>query len=359
MSLIQSMRDIGRPVVYYARLARFFGSVNASILFSQLAYWQDRTSSPLGVFKSSDELLEETGLSYREQVTARKHLTSKGYLVETHKRLEHKIFYRLDFDLIDAAFGEWSKRHFPNCGKRSSPNDESAVRGLRMAQFVNSTEMTTEMTFIESPRTPLGGDEPDGSQGDVFPNLDDFVDLEELVGQENPAPVLQPTSAPMPGSTALPYVAQAPVVLPPSAGSACTTADAACQTLRAAGISDALRGNPKLTALLAAGATLPEFLDAAQRAVAAGSPRFSYALGIVANERKRAIELQAQLQHGGLPAKPERATFAQAQADLARSTVPSRPGRDPTLERIEADAARAAPPPPEIRARIDALRGAA
>lgn len=140
------MRDVGRPVVYYPRLARFFGSINASILFSQLAYWQDRTNSPIGIYKTAEELEEETGLSYREQVTARKHLASKGYLIETHKRLEHKIFYRLDFDAIDSAFGEWTDRHFPNCASSSSPNDESAVRGERFAQPVISTESTTEST---------------------------------------------------------------------------------------------------------------------------------------------------------------------------------------------------------------------
>jgi flagellar biosynthesis GTPase FlhF len=146
MSLIQSMRDAGRPVAYYPRLARFFGSVNASIFFSQLAYWQDRTNNPLGTYKTTEEWEEETGLSYREQVTARKHLATHGFLVETHKRLEHRVFYRLNFDTIDVAFGEWTKRHSPNCATSNSPNDESAVRGVRIPQFVSKTETTAETT---------------------------------------------------------------------------------------------------------------------------------------------------------------------------------------------------------------------
>ena len=146
MSLIQSMRDVGRPLAYYPRLSRFFGSVNASIFFSQLAYWQDRTDNPMGVYKTAEEWEDETGLSYREQVTARKHLTEQSFLVETHKRLEHRVYYRLDFDAIDAAFGEWTKRHFPNCAFRSSPNDENAVRGMRFPQSVSKTETTSETT---------------------------------------------------------------------------------------------------------------------------------------------------------------------------------------------------------------------
>ncbi len=171
MSLIQSMRDVGRPMAYYPRLSRFFGSVNASIFFSQLAYWQDRTDSPLGTYKTSEEWEEETGLSYREQVTARKHLVAKGFLIETHKRLEHRVFYRLDLEAIDAAFGEWTKRHFPNCAFRSSPNDENAVRGERFPQFVNSTETPTE-TPTET--TGERGERAQAPAAPTFPKLDDF-----------------------------------------------------------------------------------------------------------------------------------------------------------------------------------------
>jgi hypothetical protein len=197
----------------------------------------------------------------------------------------------------------------------------------------------------------------------VFPNLDDYVDLDDLVpGFE---PVAEPQAAAQTPAQA-PAVAQevepAAIVLPPSAGSACTSAGSVCLTLKAAGIADVAPGNPKLKALLDAGATLPEFLDAAQRAVAAGNPRFGYTLGIVTGERRRAAELAAQLHTGALPAKAkaaDRPTFAQAQADIARSTVPGREGRDPTLARLEADAARAAPMPPEVRARLSALRRSA
>lgn len=232
---------------------------------------------------------------------------------------------------------------------------------------VTAQETETE-TETESPLPPTGG-EPVGSEGAVFPNLDDYVDLDELpeadeLSRELPAPAsttgaveaaaaaehpLQPAAA---GE-------QAAIVMPTSAGAACTSAGSACLTLKAAGIADVAPGNPKLKALLDAGATLPEFLDAAQRAVAAGNPRFGYVLAIVANERRRAAELAAQLHVGAMPAKVERPTFAQAQADIARSTVPGREGRDPTLARIEADAARAAPMPPEVRARLAALRRSA
>ncbi len=45
-----------------------------------------------------------------------------------------------------------------------------------------------------------------------------------------------------------------------------------------------------------------------------------------------------------------------AQADSARTTVPSMPGRDPVLMAIEQDAAQAAPPPSSIRATLARLK---
>lgn len=233
--------------------------------------------------------------------------------------------------------------------ERQKQGGNSAKRHRDVTVTVQETETETE---TESPLPPTGG-APAGAEGVVFPNLDDYVDLDDLVVADEPvaeqqAPVEQPAATRAPGA----------VVVPLSAGSACTTAGAVCLTLKAAGIADVSPGNQKLRALLAAGADMAEFLDAGQRAAAAGKG-FAYALGIVENERKRAAELAAQLHTGAMPAKVERPTFAQAQADIARTTVPGREGRDPTLARIEADAARAAPMPPEVRARLAALRGAA
>lgn len=114
----------------------------------------------------------------------------------------------------------------------------------------------------EAPLTPQG-EAPDGAGGGkTFPALDDQDPIADL---------------------------------PPSAGTACTTAGAACLVMKSAGISNTNPGNPKLRALIAAGAELPEFLDAAQKAVAGGNGRFSYVLAIVAGERQRSAELVKQL----------------------------------------------------------------
>lgn len=161
MSLSASLLNVGRPVAYYPRLAQFFGSVNVAILFAQLHYWHQRSENDLGIYKTSGELEQETGLSYREQVTARKHLRNSGLMTETHRRLEHRVYYRLDLDAVDAAFEVWTKAQLPNDKsaigeqpKAQSGGDaprnpgaaESSLDELRKAQSVISTEITKETT---------------------------------------------------------------------------------------------------------------------------------------------------------------------------------------------------------------------
>lgn len=173
-SLSACLSGIGRAIAYYPKMAKFLGSVNASVLFSQLFYWQERTDNELGVFKTAEEWEEETGLTYREQATARKALRERGFLHETHQRLQHRMFFRLDIDAINTAFDGWMlEQNTAERRKRNSviqpdfPNDESAIREVREAQlagdvFRNSfnehrlhTEITTEITEAAAVALPV------------------------------------------------------------------------------------------------------------------------------------------------------------------------------------------------------------
>ena len=125
MSLSKSLQDIGRPVVFYPKLGRFFGSNNAAIFFAQLSYWLERTDCAEGVYKTAAEWTEETGLSVQEQRTARAQLKSKGYLSETHYRIEHKIYYSLDIAKIDADFSVYSQKDACKINIREVQNQHS------------------------------------------------------------------------------------------------------------------------------------------------------------------------------------------------------------------------------------------
>jgi len=179
MSLSASLTNVGHPVAYYPRLARFFGSVNVAILFAQLHYWSQRGESDLGTHKSSEQFSEETGLSYREQVTARKQLREAGFLIETHRRLEHRVYYRLNLEAVDAAFDAWTEAQT----KAHSPNDENAVR-----------ENTNPQSGSDAERTP----------GVADSSLDELRQTQSVISTETPhkTPTETPSTAAKAGAKA-------------------------------------------------------------------------------------------------------------------------------------------------------------
>ncbi|WP_176322487.1 hypothetical protein [Burkholderia vietnamiensis] len=180
MRVTDILRDIGHPVAYYPGLSRHLGGVKATVLFCQIFYWQDKAESDLGVHKTADELLAETGLSYEEQRAARKALRAAGVLVETEKRIEHKIYFRIDEDAVErlltsdapeqgkphspkreksisrngkSPVREMGKVHSAKSEKSSSPTGQTPVPGEGFDQFVNKERLHTETTV--NPLTPL------------------------------------------------------------------------------------------------------------------------------------------------------------------------------------------------------------
>lgn len=142
MKASERLFDFGRPVAFYPGLVKYLGSVNAVLFFCQIFYWLDKAESDLGVYKTVEEIEEETGMTYREQVTARRHLVERGVLVETHKRLEHRIYYKIDIEKLDALLES------ADFQERNSRTAESAIREEAKAQSVNRTEITTETTLV-------------------------------------------------------------------------------------------------------------------------------------------------------------------------------------------------------------------
>ncbi|EMN8531471.1 hypothetical protein RJO27_000810 [Enterobacter hormaechei] len=177
------IRGFGRPVAYYPALAEHLGGVSATVLFCQMTYWMDKLTSDLGVHKTSDEIQAETGLSYEEQLTARKKLKRLGVLIETHKRLEHRIYFKVNFERVDQVltqaidnspngqnpFREQGKAQPGSKGIPCSGTGESPARGDGKAHF-DPTEITTEITTEN--KTPSC---PDAPLPDEPPTRDSFL----------------------------------------------------------------------------------------------------------------------------------------------------------------------------------------
>lgn len=162
LSASDLMRTIGRPIAYHPALARMVGGVNAAIFLSQLIYWDERMEdAELGVYKTAEQWEAETGLSVREQTTARRQLRDRGLITETHKRIEHKLYFKLDRDAFDRLIAGAADTESPerqNVDSRNAEtqfgNSESANTETPKAPFPNhpkrssliKTEITTETT---------------------------------------------------------------------------------------------------------------------------------------------------------------------------------------------------------------------
>lgn len=109
MKATEYLLTMGKPIAYYPKLAKPLGGVSSAILFSQLFYWQDKATSDLGVYKTRDELEDETGLSHNEQRTAIKKLCERGVLIVTEKRLEHKTYYKINNEKVNEVLNDFAK----------------------------------------------------------------------------------------------------------------------------------------------------------------------------------------------------------------------------------------------------------
>lgn len=152
MKLTEFLQDVGKPIAYYPSLRRITGSTNATIFLCQLIYWKGKEADPEGwIYKTSEEMEAETGLSYDEQKTARTKLKDAGLIEEHYARLDHQMKYRLKVEAIDAAWGQ------------PVPESRNAMFGKAESPFsLNSnTENTTEnmVGFLKGTSYQRGGQE--------------------------------------------------------------------------------------------------------------------------------------------------------------------------------------------------------
>jgi len=133
MKLTDFIADVGRPVAFYPGLRKITDSINATLFICQLIYWKGKEANEDGwIYKTSDEIEAETGLTYREQKTARDKLIKKDFLEERYARLEHRLYFRVKYDKINTAWAiaesvipETTDRQLGNIQSVDSTNNPS------------------------------------------------------------------------------------------------------------------------------------------------------------------------------------------------------------------------------------------
>lgn len=164
MRISNALFKAGQPVAYFPKLAKPLGSVNAAILFAHFFYWKDKSKNPLGTYQTAEQIEEYTGLSRDEQRTARKKLKERGVLIETEKRIEHRIYYKLDLNAFDELmalspiesdkenfekdedeYTETSKNVYENCPNREVENSQPRSRDCSHLRLENSQPLNEQM----------------------------------------------------------------------------------------------------------------------------------------------------------------------------------------------------------------------
>ena len=163
MRLSDFLEDLGSPVAYFPALCPLLGGVQPTLLFCQLAFLKGKERSPSGeIYKTQEQITAETGLTRNEQTTARRILKSKGLLTERYARLDHRMYYTVHLDVLNAL---WENRQFQHSRKlESNIREEWKVTFGRSEKQHSSedpeitTEITTEITKDKSPPSPHDDD---------------------------------------------------------------------------------------------------------------------------------------------------------------------------------------------------------
>lgn len=168
----EMLKNTGRVIAYRPNLARLFGGVIAEVFFEQIFYWQDKSDSELGIYKTQEELEIETGLSRKEQETARKLLREKGVLTETYKRLEHRMYYKINNEKLDELLATLA-----NDTNEHSRMPKSDIREGNKVAFVNTLDYNTRLQ-INNP-LPLNGESADAEPTEVGSRDKSYTDKKQ------------------------------------------------------------------------------------------------------------------------------------------------------------------------------------
>ncbi|HGJ5857435.1 MAG TPA: hypothetical protein ACHBZ1_16870, partial [Arsenophonus nasoniae] len=147
---IQNLLD--RPIAFHRSFVTITKSVTSALMLSQAIYWAKRgkthSDGEAWFYKTQADWEEETGLSRREQETARKKLIGLGVMNEKRTGVPARIFFSIDFNKLEELLDCTNK----NGGISQSSMAESA--NLACTKCTNSdggkrqsnTETTTETT---------------------------------------------------------------------------------------------------------------------------------------------------------------------------------------------------------------------
>ncbi|MBU3845800.1 MAG: DNA-binding protein, partial [Candidatus Acinetobacter avistercoris] len=106
--LIEAMND--QPIAFNKHYVFIGCGVNGALMLSQLVYWTSRTKDTDGwIYKDHHEWTLETGLTRKEQHTARKALKDLGFISEKKRGVPPRVYFRVERENLYKALIEYSE----------------------------------------------------------------------------------------------------------------------------------------------------------------------------------------------------------------------------------------------------------
>ncbi len=138
-----------RVVSYNPDLARVLGSVKAGVLVCQLLYWWKKGKNPDWIYKTAEEIKEETALSRGEQDTAIKKCKELKIIEVKLKGIPAKRHFKLHIEKIVELLETLDTR-LEQSKKQDYVNYENKIHKEKECITENTTDITSENTNRQS-----------------------------------------------------------------------------------------------------------------------------------------------------------------------------------------------------------------
>jgi len=135
-----------RPIAYHPILAKAFGSVKAAVFLSQLLYWHGKGKYGEWTYKTANQFYEETGLSRREQESARKLLKKKGVLEEKRAGVPARLHFRVGIERLIEVVGSYNNDMVQTRFDKSAKLDSTKAPNKSGGKGESIPEITPETT---------------------------------------------------------------------------------------------------------------------------------------------------------------------------------------------------------------------
>ncbi|MEZ0536019.1 hypothetical protein ACAG39_02080 [Caldicellulosiruptoraceae bacterium PP1] len=134
-------KSLETPYYYYPSFQHICKGVSSILFLSNLLRWNGKQKDPEGwIYKTQKEIEKETGLTRREQETARKNLKKLGFIEEKYKGLPRKLYFKINIEAINEAMEKYIRSQKEN----NADNKTKFSNDKETSNYTNKKYSTTK-----------------------------------------------------------------------------------------------------------------------------------------------------------------------------------------------------------------------